>query len=39
LQYWTFKNVRINGALLNAALLANPAVFTATNVSDMIFEP
>ncbi|MFO1512267.1 MAG: carbohydrate-binding protein [Verrucomicrobiota bacterium] len=39
LKYWTFKNVRINGALLDAALLANPAVFTTNNVSDMIFEP
>ena len=38
-KYWTFKNVRINGALLNGALLANPAVFTTNNVSDMIFEP
>lgn len=39
IRYWTFKNVRINGALLDAALLANPAVFTTTNVSEMIFEP
>ena len=39
LKYWTFKNVRINGQLLNAALLANPTVFTATNVSEIIFEP
>lgn len=38
-KYWTFKNVRINGAMLDAALLANPAVFTTNNVSDMIFEP
>lgn len=39
LKYWTFKNVRIAGQLLDAALLANPAVFTTTNVSNMIFEP
>lgn len=38
-QYWTFKDVRINGTLLDAALLANPSVFTTNNVSDMIFEP
>ena len=38
-KYWTFKNVRINGVLLNAALLGDPSVFTTNNVSDMIFEP
>ncbi len=38
-KYWTFKNVRINGAPLDAALLADPTVFTTNNVSDMIFEP
>lgn len=39
IKYWTFKNVHINGALLDATLLANPAVFTTSHVSDMIFEP
>jgi hypothetical protein len=38
-KYWTFKNVRINGVLLDAALLANPAIFTTTNVSGTIFQP
>jgi len=38
-KYWTFKNVRINGTLLDAELLADPSVFTINNVSDMIFEP
>jgi hypothetical protein len=39
LKYWTFQNVRISGALLDAALLGNPAVFTTNHVSEMIFEP
>jgi hypothetical protein len=39
IKYFTFKNVHINGQLLDAGLLANPAVFTTDFVSDIIFEP
>lgn len=36
---WTFKNVRINGELLDAALMADPSIFKTKNVSEMRFEP